>query len=133
MDETQADDAEAAAAVAAVQAEWADAFARRDAAGLAALYAEDAAFYGSLPALYRGRDGVREYFSLLPPRYRWARFGAPALVALGPGAVAASGPVEFGTEEDGRQEVLRYRITHVLVRSGATWLIAAHHASPVPG
>ena len=118
--------------VAGVQAAWAGAFERRDVPALAALYAPDAAFYGSRAELYRGREGVTRYFTVLPPRFKRAVFGTPALVPLAPGAVAASGPVTFETEEDGTARFLRYRMTHVLVEGGGRWLIATHHASPEP-
>jgi len=118
--------------VAGVQAEWADAFERRDIPALAALYTADAAFYGSRPELYRGRDGVESYFAALPPRFKRALFATPALVTLAPGAVAASGPVTFETEENGTVRLLHYRMTHVVVEQDGRCLIATHHASPVP-
>ena len=118
--------------VAGVQAAWADAFGRRDVPALAAFYTPDAAFYGSSAELFRGQDGVARYFTLLPPRFKRARFAAPALVVLAPEAVAASGPVTFETAENGVVETLRYRMTHVMVQRDGHTRIATHHASPEP-
>ena len=118
--------------VVCLQAAWAEAFERRDVQALAALYTADAAFYGSRAELYRGREGVTDYFTVLPPRFKRARFDRPALVALAPGAVAASGPVTFETSEEGAVRLLRYRMTHVVVERDGRCLIATHHASPEP-
>ena len=113
-------------------AAWADAFARRDSNQLAALYSRKAAFYGSVPQLYRGREGVRQYFTTLSPGYRSARFAEPSITVLTPTAFAASGPVEFTVQEGGVERIVAYRMTHVLALQDGTWLIAVHHASPVP-
>ncbi len=120
------------AAVTGIQAAWAEAFANRDVARLESLYTDDAVFYGSAPPLYRGRQGVRQYFSQLSPRFQRARFAEATVVVLAPTAIAASGGVDFAAEQDGVQMTLPYRMTHVLVLRGEAWLIATHHASPVP-
>jgi ketosteroid isomerase-like protein len=49
------------AIVAQIQRRWAAAFARADADALASLYIEDALFFGSMPDLYCGGSGVRQY------------------------------------------------------------------------
>jgi len=59
---------EADAIVSAIIAKWCAGFATLDAAALSSLYAKNAFFFGSNPRLYRGRDGVADYFSDLP---RW--------------------------------------------------------------
>lgn len=118
--------------VAHVQGAWAEAFSKRDVERLASLYTHDAAFYGSEPRLFLGRNGVRQYFAALSPKFKTARFGTASITVLAPTALAASGPVEFTTVEDGVHTVLPYRITHVLRLVAGIWLIAAHHASPVP-
>lgn len=120
------------AALTNIHSAWAEAFAKRDVARLAALYTHDAAFYGSAPQLYQGREGVRQYFTELSPRFRRARFGDAAVVGLAPTAFAASGPVEFTTEQEGVPAIHPYRMTLVLILLGGIWLIATHHASPVP-
>ena len=119
--------------VAAMHAAWQDAFAQRDPGLLASLYTADALFYGSAETLYRGRDGVRAYFTQLPPRFKRARFAEAAVVVLARDVIAASGPVAFAVEQDGVATTLPYRMTHVLCWQDCAWLIATHHASPVPG
>ena len=127
MDETAAD------IVGTIQAAWTDAFARRDVERLVALYSRCTAFYGSTAELYTDHAGIREYFTKLPPQYRWVRFAPPHLVPLGPHAVAASGEAVFGAIAGGEEKLLPYRMTHVLLRTDSGWAIATHHASPVPG
>ena len=120
------------AALTNIHSAWTEAFARRDVIRLAALYTHDAAFYGSAPQLSRGREGVRRYFTELSPRFKLARFGDAAIVGLAPTVFAASGPVEFTTEQGSVLAIHPYRMTHVLTLLGGIWLIATHHASPVP-
>lgn len=121
-----------AAVVATIQAAWCRAFASRDIDALVALYAADAQFYGSVAELFIGQDGVRRYFALLSPRYRWARFATPALMLPAAGVIAAAGPVRFGVEDDSVAGELAYRMTHVIARRDAAWRIVLHHASPKP-
>ncbi|WP_338305191.1 nuclear transport factor 2 family protein, partial [Bradyrhizobium ottawaense] len=61
---------EADAIVSAIIAKWCAGFATLDAAALSSLYAKNAFFFGSNPKLYRGRDGVADYFNGLP---RWRK------------------------------------------------------------
>jgi len=58
------------AIVAQIQRRWAAAFARADADALASLYIEGALFFGSMPDLYCGRSGVRQYFETVGKRLR---------------------------------------------------------------
>lgn len=109
------------AVVTNIHAAWTEAFARRDVARLEALYTPDAAFYGSAPQLYRGREGVRRYFTQLPTRFKRARFADAAVVVLAPTAIAASGLVEFASEQDGVHATLPYRMTQVLTQQSGTW------------
>jgi SnoaL-like protein len=62
------------AIVAQIQRRWAAAFARADADALASLYIEGALFFGSMPDLYCGRSGVRQYFETLAKGYEGAAF-----------------------------------------------------------
>ncbi len=101
----------------------------RDPERLAALYTEDACFYGSTTELYRGRDGVLRYFCKLPLKYKRAQFGEPALAVLGPDTVVAAGPVAFEIESDGAIKTMPYRITQVVIRRSERWLIAAHRGT----
>jgi ketosteroid isomerase-like protein len=115
-----------------VQTEWKRAFEAREFDKLAALYAENTAFYGSTRAFYSTPAGVREYFRVLPPHFVRADYARPHIVRLGDNAMAATGQVLFYTLDDGTLTERPFRMTHVLVRENGTWKIATHHASPRP-
>jgi uncharacterized protein (TIGR02246 family) len=114
----------------AVQAEWSDAFEKRDIDRLVALYAAQTAFWGSTNDLLTDPDSVRSYFVNLPPTYKQSHYEVPHVVRLGPDAFAASVNVVFTREIDGKVVQLPYRMTQVLVRREGGWKIATHHASP---
>ncbi len=105
---------------------WARAFRARDAEALANLYTQEAMFFGSTPDLYRGRDGVRAYFSTLRADVTLDEFEPGDVVQTGEDTMIAAGYWQFlfGTE------LRRYRLTWTIVQQSAGWLIAAHHASP---
>ena len=118
------------AAVMAVQAEWSDAFEKRDIDRLVALYAPTLQFWGSTNALYTDQAGVRQYFMNLPTSYMRSRFEEPQILSLGPAVLSASGYVVFFRTMNGEEVELPYRMTHVLVRHAGAWKITVHHASP---
>jgi uncharacterized protein (TIGR02246 family) len=121
------------AAAMAVQAEWSDAFEKRDVDRLIGLYAPQTAFWGSTNELHTDPEGVRSYFVDLPSTYKRSHYEVPHVLRLGPDVLAASGYVVFVREVDGKDVQLPYRMTHVLVRRAGAWKIATHHASPQPG
>jgi ketosteroid isomerase-like protein len=111
---------------AGVIAKWSAAFARIDADALSSLYSTHALFYGSNPALYRGRDGVKSYFAALP---RWktssVRFTDVTTHAAGNGLVNMAGTANFVV--DGSP--LTVKITWVIIREDGDWKIVSHHVS----
>lgn len=115
-----------------MQAAWAHAFARKDWAGLAALYTETPAFYGSTPELQTDRAGVQAYFEALPPSLGEARYAVPQVNRLGPNCFAASSNVVFVNRGMGGDAELAFRMTQAFVRDGQAWRIALHHASAKP-
>jgi uncharacterized protein (TIGR02246 family) len=119
--------------VAAVEAKWTEAFAKWDLDGLAALYTPDAYFFGSLPDLYRGPDGVKAYFSKLPKGvFKAAAFSDDHVTELSPDVIVTAGFVTFTREVNGQTSQLPFRISLTLVRQDGVWKIASHHASPKP-
>ncbi len=114
--------------VADVQRQWAAAFAARDFARLVDLYADDALFFGSAPALCADRVAIRAYFDGLPAGIELVDF--PALVArpVGEGAIMASGFWTFAL----KGERLAFRLSWLLVDRGAGWRILQHHAALKP-
>jgi ketosteroid isomerase-like protein len=109
-----------------ITAQWAAAFAKLDADALCKLYSKHALFYGSNPRLYRGRDGVRSYFSGLP---RWTsrsvKFTDVVTEAVGSDVVSMAGTANFAFDKD----ALTVKITWVIVREDGGWRILSHHVS----
>lgn len=98
---------------------------------LADLYKDDAIFFGSLPDMYSGRSGVAEYFAVAAlTALKSVRFDWLDVRFITPSVINAGGLAYFGMEMDGQAISWRFGISWVLVRSGAHWQIAAHHASP---
>ena len=114
----------------AVGRRWQQAFARHDAAAQAALYTEDALFYGGTMPLREGRQDVRAYFEAVTPAATAAEFSDWRGVTVAPGVIVAAGTARFRFEEGGTAEYRPYRITWVLVERDGEWLIANHHVSP---
>jgi ketosteroid isomerase-like protein len=109
-----------------MMAQWAAAFAKLDADALSSLYSGHALFYGSNPTLYRGRDGVKRYFSGLP---RWqsqsVEFTGVVTEAVGADVVSLAGTANFAFDKD----ALTVKITWVIVREDGGWKILSHHVS----
>ena|ERR1700754_440402 len=107
-------------------AKWSAAFAKLDADALSSLYSQHALFYGSNPTLYRGRDGVKSYFTGLP---RWnskcVRFTDVSTDAAGSDVVNMAGTANFSL--DGAPLIVK--ITWVIVREDGDWKIVSHHVS----
>jgi ketosteroid isomerase-like protein len=109
-----------------VQAKWAAAFAKLDAAVLCQLYSRHAFLYGSNPKLYRGQDGAKAYFSGLP---RWnaqsVQFTDIVTEAVGTEVVGMAGTANFAFDTD----ELAVKITWVIIREDGGWKILSHHVS----
>jgi ketosteroid isomerase-like protein len=111
---------------AGIIAKWSAAFARLDAAVLSSLYSKHALFYGSNPTLYRGRDGVKSYFTGLPHwNSRSVHFTDVATEAAGADLVNMAGTANFSVDGAG----LTVKITWVITREDGDWKIVSHHVS----
>ena len=114
--------------VSGIMKKWAEAFARLDAAALAALYSKNAFFFGSNPTFYRGNDGVKAYFDGLP---RWqspsVEFTEVRSAQAAPDLINVAGTATFTIEQDA--EPLVVKITWVIVREEGAWKIVSHHVS----
>ena len=113
---------------AAVRAQWEQVYNSGDADKFSALYTKDALLFGSTAQLFTGTEGVRTYFSKLPPGIK-AKMGDQQAIAAGPNVLLSSGFADF-TLKDGT--VLPFRLTLAIVKVDCQWLIAQHHGSPVP-
>jgi uncharacterized protein (TIGR02246 family) len=113
---------------AAVRTQWEQVYNSGDADKFVALYTKNAMLFGSTAQLFAGSDGVRTYFSKLPPGIK-AKMGDQQAIAVGPNVLLSSGFADF-TLKDGT--VLPFRLTLAIVKIDGQWLIAQHHGSPVP-
>ncbi len=113
----------------AIVATWSAAFTRLDADALAALYSDEALFYGSVPTLFRGRAGVAAYFNGLT---RWpsptVAFSDWVVTTLGADVINMAGKATFLVSQDATP--LNVKITWVVVREADGWHILSHHVSP---
>jgi uncharacterized protein (TIGR02246 family) len=119
---------EADAIVSAIIAKWCAGFATLDAAALSSLYSKNAFFFGSNPKLYRGRDGVADYFEGLP---RWRKPSAASsdvqAAEVGPDLINMGATITFNFA--GEREELIVKMSWVIVREDGDWTIVNHHAS----
>ena len=117
------------AIVSPIIAKWCAGFERLDAETLAALYSRNAFFFGSNPNLYRGRDGIADYFKGLP---RWtsqrAAFSEIVAAEVGRDLINMAATASFFL--DGSETpTLLVKITWSIVREDGDWKIASHHVS----
>lgn len=119
---------EADAIVSAIIAKWCAGFAKLDAAALSLLYSKNAFFFGSNPKLYRGRDGVADYFNGLP-RWRQPRtvFSEVNAAQAGPDLINMGATITF--DFVGERDDLVVKMSWVLIREDGDWKIVNHHAS----
>ena len=114
--------------VSGIIAKWSAGFERLDAAALASLYSRSAFFFGSNPALYRGRDGVAAYFNALP---RWrspaVQFTDVVTELVSPDLINLAAIASFVVDEGAT--TLSVKITWVIAREDGDWKIVSHHVS----
>jgi uncharacterized protein (TIGR02246 family) len=114
--------------VSGITEKWAAAFNKLDAETLSSLYSRNAFFFGSNPALYRGKDGVAAYFDALP---RWksptVQFTDVRTVPIGSDLINLAGTASFFLEEGAPP--LSVKLTWVIIREDGDWKIASHHVS----
>jgi len=119
---------EADAIVSAIIAKWCAGFAELDATALSSLYAKNAFFFGSNPKLYRGRDGVADYFNGLP---RWRKPGAVfsevEAAQASPDLINMAATISFDLA--GERSDLVVKMSWVIMREDDDWKIVNHHAS----
>ena len=116
------------AIVSAIIAKWRAGFAALDAAALSSLYARNAFFFGSNPKLYRGRDGVADYFNGLP---RWRKssavFSEVKAAQAGPDLINMGATITFDLAGERTEFVVK--MSWVIIREDGDWKIVNHHAS----
>jgi uncharacterized protein (TIGR02246 family) len=114
--------------VSAIIAKWCAGFATLDAAALSSLYSKNAFFFGSNPKLYRGRDGVADYFNGLP---RWRKpidaFSEVNAAQAGSDLINMGATITFDLA--GERPDLVVKMSWVIIREDGDWKIVNHHAS----
>lgn len=129
------DDADWSRTLADIACRWSRASSPLRPAAIAELYTHDALFFGGLPDLYVGREGVAAYFS----HYRDIlssidlKLKGDHILPQSPEAFIFQGFAEFTFGlPDGRETFATLRATLGLVRTAGIWLIRLHHFSPPP-
>jgi uncharacterized protein (TIGR02246 family) len=119
--------------VKAATAKWIDAFNRKSATDIVALYAKDAVFFGtSSPVLRDSPALVQDYFKGLPAL-------GDATISVGDQRVQVFGDVAINTGvytraslQGGTLVKNPARFTFVYVRRNGQWQIVNHHSSAFP-
>lgn len=120
--------------VRAATAEWVETFNTRDAARIAALYAPDAVFWGTIsPTIRTTPEDILAYFVSSATRRPTLR------MALGEQHVRVYGDLAFNSGyytsrfvNDGQETVTPMRFTFAYRRIGERWMIVNHHSSRIP-
>lgn len=121
-------------AVRAATAEWIETFNSRDGARIAALYAPEAVFLGTIsPTIRTTPEQILEYFVASATRRPTLR------MTLGEQHVRIYGDIAFNSGfytsrfvQDGQEIVNPMRFSFAYRRSGERWLIVNHHSSRIP-
>lgn len=126
---------EAEAALRAIEHVWNAAAQPWNPAALAALYTDDAVFYGGRTGHSVGQDQIRAYFDSYTGMFTTVRLALidQELRELAPGTYLAQGYASFAfafTAGGASQSVLRS--TLVLTRRPEGWRILQHHFSATP-
>ena len=119
----------------AVLDKWTKAFADSDVDGIVKLYAPEALVLGtSSRDVITTPAGVRQYFekSLLADKPRGAALGHVETMVLSDTAVLLSGLDTASGVRDGEPYNTDGRVTFVIARRGAAWLIVHCHRSAMP-
>ena len=127
--------ADAEVALRAVERDWNAAAQPWNPARLAALYTQDAVFYGGRPGHSVGQAAVRGYFDTYIGMIAAARLALveQQLRPLGDGVHLAQGDAAFDIDlVAGGTSRTVLRSTLVLVRRAEGWRIAQHHFSATP-
>jgi uncharacterized protein (TIGR02246 family) len=119
----------------AVVERWAAAFTASDVDAIAALYADDATFFGtSSAAPLTTNAAIRGYFerSLLNNRPRAAALDERLATEIAGGTVVVTGLDTVTSTRGGERVSTRGRVTFVLAKRAEAWRIVHFHRSALP-
>lgn len=128
-------DPSAVSEIKATTAAWVQAFNARDAQRVAALYAEDAVFWGTVsPTIRTTPARVLEYFEASVARSPYMRISVEEqhVRVLGDVATNSGIYVSHNPQPDGNEVVKVSRFTFVYQRRDRGWTIVSHHSSRMP-
>jgi uncharacterized protein (TIGR02246 family) len=118
-----------------VVAKWGKAFTDGDVDAIAGLYAPDALMIGTQgKAVLTKPEQIRQYFdaALNRDKPRTASLGSSEALLIDDNTVVIAGFDTITSTKDGQQIVTKGRVTFVVARRGADWLIVHLHRSPLP-
>lgn len=114
---------------------WTKAFTASDVDGIVKLYAPDALFVGTgSKVVVTTPEGIRAYFeaALLTNRPRSAALNSYDVMPLSDTAVVVTGLDTVTGVRDGHPTSAPGRVTFVVAKRGADWLIVHFHRSAMP-
>jgi uncharacterized protein (TIGR02246 family) len=103
-----------------INEEWMAAFNKGDAAGVAALYSEDAYILPNGAEMTKGRRAIEAYFKNSVRQLGDAKLKTVDLQSLGPGSAREVGTFNFKTKGDSPQEVVGKYVA-VWRKMGGQW------------
>jgi uncharacterized protein (TIGR02246 family) len=120
--------------VAAVAAQWAEAFSDEKPDRILALYDKEAVLWGTLsPKRRDNAEAIRDYmvtaFAALPGHK--VSFGDQLIRIYGETAIN-TGYYTFSYMKDGESKTLPARYSFVYVKRNGRWMIVDHHSSAMP-
>src|ERR1700760_2051847 len=118
-----------------VVVKWGKAFTEGDVDAIARLYAPDALMIGTAGKTVLTRpEQIRQYFdvALNRDKPRTASLDSAEALVINDNTVVIAGFDTVTSTKDGQQVVTKGRVTFVVARRGADWLIVHLHRSPLP-
>lgn len=118
-----------------VVTKWAQAFTDADANAIAKLYAPDALMIGTFgKAVLTKPEQIYKYFdgALNSDKPRTATLNSSEALVVDDNTVVITGFDTITGTKDGQQTIGKGRVTFVVAKRGADWLIVHLHRSPLP-
>jgi uncharacterized protein (TIGR02246 family) len=125
----------ARAALESVEAQWNQAAANWNTKALAAIYTDNALFYGGRPDQYAGKDRINEYFESYADVIQSIslKFVDQHVIELGPDTFLCQGVGDFKfVLIGGKRSENTLRTTLVIKKQIGQWKVLLHHFSPKP-
>ena len=118
-----------------VVAKWSKAFTDGDVDAIARLYAPDALMIGTQgKTVLTKPEQIRQYFdvALNRDKPRTAALDSSEALVIDDNTVLIAGFDTITSTKDGQQVATRGRVTFLVARRGADWMIVHLHRSPLP-